>query len=51
MTKNFYHVIFLLGDIMISRMILEDVIDEMIEDVCYVKLKAMITHSKNKGKN
>ena len=46
MTKNFYHVIFLMGDIMISRVILEDVIDEMIEDVCYVNLKIMVAKEK-----
>ena len=32
---------------MISRIILEDVLDEMIENVCYAKLKTMINYQKN----
>ena len=42
MTKNIYHVIFLLGDEMISKIILEDVLDEMIDNICYAKLRINI---------
>ena len=35
---------------MISKIILEDVLNEMIENVCYAKLKTMINDSKNKEK-
>ena len=39
--------IFYVGDKMISRIILEDVLDEMIENICYIRLKTSI-HLKEK---
>ena len=36
---------------MISKIILEDVLDEMIDNICYAKLKANIIIKKNSNIN
>ncbi len=48
--KNIYDIFYLVIK-MISKIILEDVLDEMIENVCYAKLKSMVNYQKNKEKN
>ena len=47
MTVLYFYVSMYLGDEMVSKIILEDVLDEMIENVCYAKLKTMINYQKN----
>ena len=36
-----------IGDKMISKIILEDVLDEMIDNICYVKLNAYLNWKEN----
>ena len=51
MTKEKMYDSLNLGDKMISKIILEDVLDEMIENVCYAKLKVNIIIKKNSNIN
>jgi len=47
MTLLYFYGSLLFGDKMISQIILEDVLEEMVDNICYARLKAVVSVKKN----